>query len=219
MKQKIIIALILIISPFLWINFQQKIDAKIGEDKKIENLVYIPSGKFLSLMTLGYRDVVANFLWMKTSIYFGEHFQTDKNFTWIYRLVDSITDLDPSFYYPYLFGALTLSDEIGDTEKSNEVLYKGWTHIPNNWNFPFYLGYNAFFYDKDFQKAAKFIKAASELEGSPPYLKAMYVELLYKGNSPLVSEAFLTQSLEHIGSDEAREQLLKKIEAYRNNGK
>ena len=209
-----IIILILILSPLLWVNFQMKIDDKIGKDKQIESLVYIPSGEFLSLLTLGYRDVFANFLWMKTSIYFGSHYQTDKDYEWLYRLIDSITDLDKSFHQPYMFGGISLANEVGNIEHSNAILYKGWKNLPNEWQFPFYIGFNYFFFEKDFKRSAMFIKAASEMEGSPPYLKAMYIEFLYKGGSPEIGRAFLLQSLEHVGNEEMKLELLKKLEEY-----
>jgi len=212
--KKISLIIVLVLLPISWVYFQKKIDAKIGKDKKIENLVYIPSGRFLSVMTLGYRDVMADFLWMKTSIYFGSHFQTDKNYTWIYRLINSITDLDPSFDIPYVFGGIILANEVGNVEQSSDILFKGWKNIPNKWQFPFYIGFNNFFYDKNYKNAAKMIKAASELKGSPEYLKAMYIELLYKGNSPIVGKTFLAQSIKYIGNDDMKKELLQKIAKY-----
>lgn len=65
-----------------------------------------PSGKFLKPLALGYDQVVADLLWMKTISYFGGHFMSDKQYPWLAHMLNLIIDLDPRFDFPYYFGGL-----------------------------------------------------------------------------------------------------------------
>lgn len=209
----ILVFLILVLSPIGWIKSQKKIDS-LSEDKFIETIVYIPSGKFLKTLTLGYGDIVADILWIRTTLYFGTHVLTDREYKWLYRFLESITDLDPYFHFPYIFGGIVLSEELGQPKLAIDLLYKGYMYIDNDWRIPFFIGYNYFLYLNNKKMAARFIKIASEYKNSPEYLKGLFILLLYEEGEKKIAEVFLKQAQQFIKDEAVIQSLEKKIKEY-----
>ena len=107
---------------------------------------------------------------------------TDRNYHWLYHILDITTSLDPYFRYPYEFGGVVLAVEKEDFEQSNKLLKKGMQYHSDYWRFPFYLGFNAFFRLKDPKAAARYISTAAVLPDSPSYLSKLAASLyVYSG--------------------------------------
>ena len=83
------------------------------EDPFNSTPLYIPTGKVLPYITLGYDQLLANVFWLKAGLYFGEKYLTDKNYTYLFHLLDFVTDLDPRFLVPYIFGGVVFA--VGST--------------------------------------------------------------------------------------------------------
>jgi hypothetical protein len=88
----------------------------------------------------------------------------------LFRLLDRVTSLDPSFQPAYHFGALLLSVGARRPDLSDRLLLRARVHFPRAWSFPFYLGFNAFYHRTDFDTAGIYMAQAAELPGAPPFL-------------------------------------------------
>lgn len=175
-----------------------------------ETLLYLPSGKCLKPLMLGFDELAADFLWIKAIGYFGGHSLTDKSYKWLYHLLDLTTTLDPHFRYPYEFGGIILSAEQGDVEQSNKLLMKGRQYHPKYWRFPFYLGFNKFFYQKDAPSAAHFLAQASSLPGHPAYLPKLSASLYAYAGQRDTAIDFLTRMCEDLRDPELKYMLMEK---------
>ena len=96
--------------------------------RRIENLLYLPTGENLKVMSLGFRSLLADALWVKAIGYFGGHNLTDREYPWLHHILDTVTTLDPLFRHPYLFGGIVLGVEEGDPAKSIHLLRKGMSY-------------------------------------------------------------------------------------------
>mgnify|MGYP001571055693 CR=1 FL=1 len=64
------------------------VQKQISSEERItlsESLLYFPSGEHIRLATLGFDAVIADLLWARTVVSFGEQFHTDKNYKWLYK--------------------------------------------------------------------------------------------------------------------------------------
>jgi tetratricopeptide (TPR) repeat protein len=177
--------------------------------------MYIPGGKHLKPLTLGYKSLAADFLWMKTVIYFGGHYLTDKSYPWLYHILDLVTTLDPYFRFPYEFGGIILSIEEKNVEKSIILMEKGIKYFPNYWRLYAYLGFNYFYYLKDAKTAAHYIKIAATLPNHPKYLPYLAASLMTKGGEKESAILFLREIYRSTKDERIRENILKKIEKIR----
>ncbi len=189
---------------------QKQLDL-IAPEIQQENLFYLPSGRFIKPLTLGFNHLAADFLWIKAVGYFGEHYLTDQNYPWLYHILDIVTTLDPLFQYAYEFGGLLLSMGEGNYTQSNILLKKGIHYFPDYWRLYFYLGFNHFFYLDSPFTAAPYIRKAATLPGHPPYLPNLAASLYVASHKPELGIEFLLQIYHATDDTMLREQIEQKV--------
>ena len=124
----------------------------VPEDDPSRDLYYVPHPKYIKMLSGGFAAVASDIYWIKTVLYFGKRSTTDDlamisrqltenlentaeysewkkdvdaRYKYLPDLITIVTELDPYFLQPYLFGGLILSMTAGRPEKSLEVLEKG----------------------------------------------------------------------------------------------
>jgi len=196
------------------IFFSFFLNGKIDEKNTTENLLYFPNGKFLKGASLCYDNIFADLLWLKAIGYFADHYQADKNYTWLYHILNIITDLDPYYQDPYEFGGVVLASEIGDVNHSSLLLKKGMKNVPKThpryWYLPFYLGFNYWYYNWDFKNGAKYLEMASKFPRSPEYLPMLTARMYADADSAEIALPFLDEMIATAKTEKRKEQLIKR---------
>lgn len=195
---------------FFSYQVQKKIEV-ISPSGSPETLLYLPSGKYLKPLMIGFDQIAADLLWLKVVSYFGGHYLTDKSYPWLYHILDLTTTLDPYFRLPYEFGGVVLSVEKTDVSQSNALLMKGIRYYPDYWRLPFYLGFNYFFYLKDPETAALYISRAASLPGHPPYLPKLAASLYAHAGHKDIALSFLNQIYQNAEDPALKESISQKI--------
>lgn len=178
-----------------------------GAEQKLEQFMYLPNGEYLRIASLGYRELVADILWIQAIQVMGERKVSETAGHWLYRALDVITTLDPKFVRAYEAGGLALTTLVVLPEESNQLLKKGALHNPTEWKLPFLLGINYYFELYDDAKAAEYISAASHLPGAPQVLPAMAANLYVSAKSPQQAVDLLA-AVYHNTTDENAKKLL-----------
>lgn len=170
-----------------------------------ESLNYLPSGKFLKGMALGYDEALADFLWVRTVGYFGLHAKTDQDFTWLKHMLELITILDPRYESPYEFAGVILPNVMNDANSAVLFLEKGIENIPKNnpryWLQPFYLGFCYMIHLNEPVKAADYFSIAARYPQSPQYLPLLVSKLYASENRPEIGTSILQDLLSNPNSD------------------
>jgi len=194
---------------------QIRMDKIHPQSDKIEDLMYLPSGKFLKGAALGYDELLADLLWIKAIGYFGGHAITDQNYDWLYHILDITTTLDPLFDDPYEFGGIVFANEVGDVDSSIKLLDKGMKNVPTHhwryWYLPFFQSFNYMYYKNDYKMAARYLEIAAKYPGRPDYLPLLVSRLYANAGDPEVAIAFLKEMINSTESDELKERLEKRI--------
>lgn len=183
--------------------------------RRFEQLMYVPTGRHLKALTLGFSNLAADVLWIKAIGYFGGHALSDREYPWLHHILDQVTTLDPSFKYPYLFGGIVLAVERESAEESIALLTKGMTQYPGEWRYPFYIGFNAFYHLHDPERAALFMRHAASLPGSPEYVPRLAASLMAESGRVAAAVLFLETMAEGSRSESERANIRRKIEALR----
>jgi hypothetical protein len=191
---------------------QRKLERIQPRQKSMESYLYIPSAKFLKPFTFGFNQVIADYFWIKTVGYFGEHLMSDRNYPWLYPMLDLVTTLDPQFIWPYYFGGITLSLEAQQVEQSNLILKKAIHYHPDNWHFLFYLGFNYWYHDNNLLMAATYIKQAAMNPKAPRYLKTFPARLYNEAGQNNTAIKFLLEMKKNTQDIQMRAELDKRIE-------
>ncbi len=187
--------LVLIICITFAMGIQYNYDWEKEKDPHPErDLFFIPESRYVKLLSAGFSEFVADIYWIKTVVYFGKNTTssdlpiaiskfTDEDydpveldrikkdnqvrFSYLYDLLDMITDLDPYFNRPYFFGGLHLSLKIDDADNSIKLLKKGMKYNPEDWSIPYLLGFNYYFYKNDPETAIKYLREVLLIPGCP----------------------------------------------------
>jgi hypothetical protein len=185
--------------------------------RSIEQFLYLPSGRHTKALTLGFSNLAADVLWVRAVSYFGGHMLTDLEYPWLYRILVQVTTLDPPFTYPYIFGGMALALKAESVDESIAMLSRGMTNYPGDWRYPFYIGFNAFYNQRDPERAAYLMRYAASLPGSPEYLPRLAASLLAESGRLDAAVRFLETMAEGTRDESARANILRKIEDLRAN--
>ncbi len=130
------------------------------------DVLYLPSGQFVSQAALGYRDFAADLLWFKMVQYYGGYKLGQNDLALFNHLAGVITDLDPQFTFAYIFGALIVAEDLGRVDQGIAILEKGARANPAEWRFPFEMGFLSYIYSRDYGKAVSYFEQAAKLPGA-----------------------------------------------------
>lgn len=165
----------------------------------------IPS-QFSRILALGNQGVLSDFLFLKISTFIGGRsgsgeLLSENDWQFVTESLNVVTDLDPYFADPYVLAEGLLAWDAGMPEEANLLLIKGMKYRTWDWRLPFYVGFNYFYFLKDYEAASGFIMSASKLPGSPAYLATLGARLAYYGGKSKIALLFLKEML--AGTDDA----------------
>lgn len=136
-----------------------------------EELLYFPSGVFVKQASLGYETAAADAAWLRAIQYYGEHRITDQRYHRIGHIMSVVTDLDPRFESPYVFGAFVLAQELRRVDDGLALLEKGRRANPESWRLAFETGFLHYVCRHDYAAAASCFTQAARLPGHPDYVE------------------------------------------------
>lgn len=157
---------------------------------------YVMPSKFSRVFALGYDGLLADYLTLKAMTFFGErvmHQQAMRPEDWDYleAMLKTVTDLDPYFRDPYMLAEGLLAWEARRIEVVNRLLEKAWNHHPEFWEFPFYIGFNYFYFLDEPGIASDYLMEASRLPGSPNFLPGLAARLTVDASQTRMGIVFL----------------------------
>ena len=178
-----------------------------------DQIRFLPSGKALNFVAMGYDEVIADLLWARATLLFGENFGKGEQdwYTWLYHMMDLATDLDPQFRAAYKYGGTMLRVDGVFVAQSSMIFAKGSHALPEEWYFPFGIAMNYFITKKDNRLAAFYMRKAASLPRSPFYLRNLAATLTDESQGLENALAFLTQELQVVPEGAARRAIEVKI--------
>jgi tetratricopeptide (TPR) repeat protein len=207
-----------------------------GKEVTLEEVLYMPSGKSLKRLSLGYSSLLADIYWTRAVQYFGDKMnQRSMRYDLLYPLLDITTDLDPHLIVTYEFGSLFLSQRppegAGQPEKAVALVEKGIRENPTYWRLYFTLGFIHYLDRRDYKAASAAFLKGSEVPGALPWMKVMAARMAEHGDDrntavylwkavydtsidPSVKETAV-QHLTSLHAEADIEQLEQRVKVYR----
>jgi hypothetical protein len=182
---------------FLLVAFSQLYASK-GLLERPRDLLSPPPG--LEHFAFGHRDSIADVLWIRAIQDFDYCDQSiAKNLCigkgWLYRMLNTITELSPKFRMPYATGAVALSVLVSDIEGAARIFDKGVLNYPDDWKILYRAGYHYLYEVKNKKKAADlFIRAGRK--GAPSWVYSLAGGLYNEANERPIAEALLKEMIE-----------------------
>jgi hypothetical protein len=163
---------------------------------------FVNPSPYLEHMTFGYRELVADLLWLRTiqDVDHCERPLKDKELcthSWVFKMVDKVTDLSPQFRIIYATVPLLLAITVNDIQGAIELLDKGVRYFPNDWPILYRGGYLYLYERGDKTKAAEYFLRAQK-SGGPDWLATLATRL-YSESGRLEMVQQLVKEYEQLG--------------------
>jgi tetratricopeptide (TPR) repeat protein len=141
------------------------------------HLLYLPSGRYLKVMTFGYDALAADLIYIWSIQYYSNYQILDRYdyLDQIYRRV--IAELDPHFLDPYLVGSMIMSVEANRDDLALRLLDAGAQSNPREWIIPFQAGFLCFYKLHDYARARDYFEKAEAIPGAPAPVRRLHAEM------------------------------------------
>lgn len=174
-------------------------------------LLYLPSGKSLEMLSFGYKNALADYLWFHAISYFGKHINTDRNLPWLYHFCDLVTTLNPRALHVYEFGSTMLSWELEQSEQSVQLLTKAISHFPHNWKLFYLRGFTYMYFLKRPEEAKRDFVHAATLPDVPSFVVTLAAKQALQVDQPEDVIPLLQSHLAQVREKEGRAHLEKRL--------
>lgn len=187
-----------------------------------EKLGYLPQKEFLKIASLDHKSLISEWLFFKVIVYFGGMIDSEKpllkkdiEYLNMYKFLDTSTYIDPYNIDSYYFAQATFTWEAGRIKETNYLLERGLKYRTWDFYLPFFLGFNNFYFLKDYKQASKYMEQAAKIRGEP-LLANLAARFFYESNETEVAISFLKVMIEKTWNQKVRQPLeirLKALEA------
>jgi len=194
---------------------QTRLTARKDASWTQESMSYLPQSSAMSRYLLGYQTTYANYLWIKTMLYFGSHYSTDQDFRWLVSMVDIVTKLNPQFYPAYEFAGVMLPDFCKAPDAARTILMGGLGTYRGDkaWRIPYFLGY---LYDRsygDTLNAASFMALAAQDPKASVTVSGLAATYYTRMGQTQRAIAYLASMYETTENPDVKKHLKEKLDA------
>lgn len=162
------------------------------------NLIAPPP--LIERFSFGYQEVLADLLWIRAVQDFDYCDQSIaknvcRNNSWLFKMLDTVTNLSPHFRIPYAAGGLALTILVTDIDGATKIFDKGVKTFPNDWPILYRAAYHYMYEVKDNRRAAELLIQAGK-NGAPPWVFTLAGRLYSDGGNLELAEAVLQEMIE-----------------------
>ena len=194
-----------------------------------EDLAYLPRASVLRAISVGHPEAMADLVFLRTVTYFGTQLAGSKNYDWLQRHLDTVSELDPRFRTAYRFGGNASmyngrAIENRDVLLSNHFLEAGLAQFPSDWELAFMVGCNYMFELKTDDPAQKeawrriggdYIRRAAIAGGGPPWLPLLAATIMSKEGQTDAALRYLEEAYLTARDDRTRDEVWRLLKAKR----
>lgn len=110
--------------------------------------------------------------------------------SWVFHMIDLITDLSPRFRQPYSSGSIILSVAVDDISGATKIFDKAILQFPNDWPLHYNAAYHYLYEVGDPGRAAELLVKAGHL-GAPSWVFSLAARLYTKEGQALLAKSVL----------------------------
>jgi hypothetical protein len=207
--------------------FALQVEANLRADRlpPEQELLLLPRPGVLRLASLGHTELLADLVWVREVLYFGDELSRQGDFRWMEHYLAAVVTLDPHFRRAYTWGGIALiyngrSATNGMVQASNALLERGLQAFPDDWELNFMLGAN---YLHELKTADPKQKRAWKLRGAehmrraalsgkgPPYLPVLVATVLSRDGDTDAAVRHLEEILLTTEDEAVRTQVRNKL--------
>ncbi|WP_316348228.1 hypothetical protein [Desulfuromonas acetoxidans] len=199
-----------------YVNFQSSSWHQRAEQRRSTPPGYALPAAFSRILALGYHGILSDYNFLCVATFYGDRYLNrtsldDEDWDYFASRLEVVTELDPYFLDPYVLGEGLLAWEAKRFGQVNDLLIKGMRYRSWDWQLPYYLGFNSFYFLKDYASGSFYLMRAAEKKGSPAFLKTLAARLAYYGGKSETALVFLEQMLLQTENETLRRHMSKRL--------
>ncbi len=199
------------------LGFVGVISVQMAHLNEVKDLIAPPP--HLEHYSFGMRSQFADLLWIRSIQDFDYCDQTlGKNLckgnSWLYQMLDSLTNLDSHYYIAYSAGGLALTVLVSDYAGASKIFDKGIKIYPNDWKLLYRAAYHVLYEENNYPKAAELFKRVGE-NGGPEWTLKLASRLNTRSGQVEVGERLLEDLIRRKEDEHVIQRLREKIEALK----
>ena len=209
---------VLIASFLALVPLQLEVDRQLTAQRRLEELLYLPSGKILRRLAMGHEGLLANVYWTRVVQYFGrKKLDHSARFDLLGRLLQITTELDPQLVIAYRFGAIFLAEKspggAGQPQEALQLLRRGIVANPNYWRLWQDVGFIYYWDLKDYASAARAFQTGSERPGAQVWMKVLAASVATEGGRIASSRLLWSEIYRQAEDDQVRKSAFEHLQA------
>ena len=181
-----------------------RFETALGTTEDDVELALFPKSGWVRPLTLGRSELAADYVWLRTIQYYGAHRRTDRQYPYVRSLLTTLTELDPHFINAYIFGALVMTEDLGQPLEAVRFLESGIEKNPESWWLPFEIGVTHYIHRRDYKAASPWLARAAEMEGAPESTRRLAAYAAEKGGDADVATLLWLEVFAQAEQDEIR---------------
>ncbi|MDY0213414.1 MAG: hypothetical protein RBR06_10460 [Desulfuromonadaceae bacterium] len=177
---------------------------------------YTLPAAFSRVLAMGYQGLLSDYEFLRAMTFYGDRSikqqqMSSADWDFFAYSLDVVTDLDPYFLDPYVLGEGLLTWDTQRYETANALLRKGMRYRTWDWQLPYYVGFNHFYFLSDYATGSDYLMQAAKIPDSPAFLATLAARLAYYGGKSKTAVFFLQQMLAETNSEALRQRMGKRL--------
>lgn len=176
---------------------QPRADATRLDRRLDQELYFQPSAEGVRMAASGFEEAVADVMWVRATLIFGERFASDEStlwHDWLTSVIGVVTHLDPTWRTPYTYGGGMLS-AVGLTAEAAVVYERCTRELAHDYWCPFARGMNDLLYNDDAAAAARWLEVAAQRPEAPEWYGAAAAAMQSRAGQRKAGVAYLKEQL------------------------
>jgi hypothetical protein len=162
-------------------------------------------------LTGGYRNMMSVFSWIRLISYYGGTDPDKRNYHYIAKDLETIVAMNPHARQAYYMGGVAMPWSTKSTVLARKLLTQAMRVFPDDWQWPYFLGFDLYWFDHDKAAAAHYLTLAAAKEGAPPIVTSLALRMQVTGHDLDTALAVIDQLMRR----KQDASMLKTLEAQR----
>ena len=175
-----------------------------------EELYFRASPEGLRMAASGFDEPLADVLWVRATLIFGERYFDQEAAVWqewLASVLEGVNALDPAWRTPYIYGGGMLNAS-GQREAASQLYERCASALPEDYWCPFARGMNDLLYNDDPAAASRWLAIAAERPNAPSWYGAAAAAMQSRAGSRRAGLAYLEEQLASTDNPGVRASLM-----------
>lgn len=211
------IGLLVVVLVSTHVHLTEKNSAALkGQQQALVKRMVLPSG-LVQGIPAEFLGVVSDYLFLEVLTYYGMTLERvskprvmEWEFDWMLAVLNQASLVDPYFYDLYYLANSLFSWEEDQLPYVNDLLIRGVDFRSWDYRLPYFVGFNYFYFEHDYERAGDFLAKAAMRPGATGIVSTLAVRMMNRANRTDAALDFIDSVVNVTNDGIIKEELVKR---------